>query len=89
MKKLLCAVAVAALVAGCCNGDGPAKSKHSGKSYYPIKICSIGDMTGESCVEYAAESYNRCCDGNLNVKTLDGHEYQFNENGWSVIITKK
>ena len=88
MKKLLCAVAVAALVAGC-GDEGPATSKHSGKKYYPVKVCSIGDVTGESCVEYAAESYSRCCDGNFTVKTLDGHEYQFNENGWAVIITKK
>lgn len=88
MKKLLCAAAVSALVAGC-SGEGPTTTKHSGKKYYPVKICSIGDMTGESCIEYAAESYSRCCDGNLNVRTLDGHEYQFNENGWAVIITKK
>ena len=88
MKKLFTIAAVAAFITGCCEGDGPAKSKHSGKSYYPIKVCSIGDMTGESCIEYAAESYSRH-NGNLNVKTLDGHEYQFNKNGWAVIITKK
>jgi hypothetical protein len=87
MKKLLCAVAVAALVAGCC-GEGPATSKHSGKKYYPVKVCSIGDVTGESCVEYAAENYCNC-DNKFRITTLDGHKYEFNEAGWSIIITKK
>ena len=87
MKKLLSAVAVAALVAGCC-GEGPATSKHSGKKYYPVKVCSIGDVTGESCVEYAAEKYCSC-DNNFTIKTLDGHKYSFNKAGWSIIITKK
>jgi len=87
MKKLLCAVAVAALVAGC-RGEGPATSKHSGKKYYPVKVCSIGDVTGESCVEYAAENYCNC-DNNFSITTLDGHKYEFNKTGWSIIITKK
>lgn len=87
MKKLLCAVAVAALVAGCC-GEGPTTSKHSGKKYYPVKVCSIGDVTGESCVEYAAENYCNC-DDNFSITTLDGHKYEFNKAGWSIIITKK
>jgi len=87
MKKLLCAVAVAALVAGCC-GEGPATSKHSGKKYYPVKVCSIGDVTGESCVEYAAESYS-LHDKLIYIATLDGHKYSFNTAGWSIIITKK
>lgn len=88
MKKLLCAVAVAALVAGC-RGEGPATSKHSGKKYYPIKVCSVGDMTGESCVDYAAEKYCSCGDGKFSITTLDGHEYEFNTAGFSIIITKK
>lgn len=87
MKKLLCAVAVAALVVGCCV-EGPANSKHSGKKYYPVKVCSIGDVTGESCVEYAAENYCNC-DDNLIIKTLDAHKYAFNKAGWSIIITQK
>lgn len=87
MKKLLCAAAVSALVAGCC-GEGTATSKHSGKKYYPVKVCSIGDATGESCVEYAAEYYCNC-DDNFSITTLDGHKYEFNKAGWSIILTKK
>lgn len=88
MKKLLCAAAVSALVAGCC-GEGPATSKHSGKKYYPVKVCSIGDVTGESCVEYAAEKYFNCDNNFFRITTLDGHKYEFNNAGWSIIITKK
>ena len=87
MKKLLCAAAVSALVAGCC-GEGPATSKHSGKKYYPVKVCSIGDATGESCVEYAAKNY-RHNKHLLTIETLDGHMYAFNYCGWSIILTKK
>ena len=87
MKKLLLAATVSALVAGCF-GEGPATSKHSGKKYYPVKVCSIGDMTGESCVEYKAENYCNC-DNSFNITTLDGHKYQFNKDGWAIILTKK
>ena len=88
MKQLFTIAAVAAFITGCCNGDGPAKSKHSGKSYYPIKVCSIGDMTGESCVEYAVKKYWK--KGRfITIETLDGHMYAFNYCGWSIIITEK
>jgi hypothetical protein len=86
--KFLLAIATATIVVGCC-GEGPATSKHSGKKYYPIKVCSVGDMTGESCVDYAAENYCLCGDGKLSITTLDGHEYAFNTAGWSIIITKR
>ena len=87
MKNILFAAFIATLVAGCC-GEGPATSKHSGKKYYPVKVCPIGDVTGESCVDYAAEKY---CDrgGEFGITTLDGHKYSFNKAGWSIIITKK
>ena len=85
--KFLLAIATAIIVVGCC-GEGPATSKHSGKKYYPVKVCSIGDVTGESCVEYAAEHYCNC-DDNFSITTLDGHKYEFNKAGWSIILTQK
>lgn len=88
MKNILFAASIATCVAGCC-GEGPATSKYSGKRYYPVKVCSIGDVTGESCVEYAAKHYEYCCNGQLDITTLDGHKYEFNPDGWSIIITKK
>lgn len=88
MKKLFTIAAVAAFITGCFNGEGPATSKHSGKKYYPVKVCSIGDATGESCVEYAAEYYCNC-DDDFSITTLDGHKYEFNKAGWSIILTKK
>ena len=87
MLKFLLAIATATIVVGCC-GEGPATSKLSGKKYYPVKVCSIGDVTGESCVEYEAENYCNC-DDNFIITTLDGHKYEFYKAGWSIIITKK
>ena len=87
MKKIILAASISALVAGCC-AEGPATSKHSGKRYYPVKVCSIGDVTGQSCVDYAAEKYCNC-DGEFRITTLDGHKYSFNNAGWSIIITQK
>lgn len=88
MKKILFTLAIAAFITGCCS-EGPATSKRSGEKYYPIKACSVGDMTGESCVEYAAKSYCHCESGYFDITTLDGHKYSFNTAGWSIIITKK
>ena len=88
MKKILLALAIAIFGSGCC-GEGPATSKHSGNRYYPIKICSVGDMTGESCVEYAAKHYNFPWKNIIRITTLDNHTYDLNINGWSIIITNK
>ena len=88
MKNILFAASIATLVAGC-RGEGPATSKHSGKRYYPVKVCSIGDVTGESCIDYAAEYYAFHSTGNLKIKTIDGHKYEFSTAGWSIIITEK
>lgn len=87
MKNILFAASIATLVAGCC-GEGPATSKHSGKRYYPVKACSIGDVTGESCVEYAAEYYF-ICDNDFSITTLDGHKYEFNNAGWAWVVTTR
>lgn len=86
MKKILLLLVAFCLIA-CC--DGPAKSRRTGEAYYPVKVCSIGDVTGESCVEYAAKSYCSECSGMFIITTLDGHKYSFNHEGWSIIVTKK
>lgn len=83
--KMLIALVFPVVLGGCVCG-GPAESKHTGERYYPVKVCSIGDLDGSSCVEYAAKSYNT--KGNdLLIRTLDGHTYRFNHAGWSWVIT--
>ena len=86
MSKLLTTAISLAFITGCC--DGPATSKHSGNKYYPVKVCSISDMTGESCIEYAAKHFEYS-ESVIKIKTLDDHEYLLNKNGWAVIITNK
>lgn len=85
--KMLIALAFAAVLSGCVC-EGPAESKRTGERYYPVKVCSIGDLDGSSCVEYAAKSYNPR--GNdLMIHTLDGHIYRFNNAGWAWVVTTR
>jgi len=83
MKMILFTIATV-IFAGCSNGP----ECKAGIRYYPVKVCSIVDVTGESCVEYAAENYCNC-DNNFRITTLEGHKYEFNKAGWSIILTKK
>lgn len=89
MKKLFLLLIIVLTFIGCnvCNG-GPAKTKRSGESYYPFKVCSIGDTDGSTCVTYAAKdmSWNS---STVYITTLDGHEYKFNYAGWSIVATYK
>lgn len=85
MKKLL-VILVAMILVGCC--EKPEESKRTGKKYFPIKICTIGDVSGESCVMYAATSYDWST-SYLMITTVDGHKYRFNNAGWAILITKK
>lgn len=85
MKKLLI-ILVAMILVCCC--EAPEESKRTGKKYFPIKICTIGDVSGESCVMYAATSYEWDT-GYLRIATVDGHKYRFNNAGWAILITKK
>jgi len=87
MKKLILIIAVLLLVGCKCQNGGPAQTR-GGTKYYPIKICSIGDMDGSSCVEYKAKDYDLTSDW-LYVTTLDDHEYVFNMHGWAIIRTRK
>lgn len=85
--KMLIALVLAVVLSGCVF-DGPAESKRTGERYYPVKVCSIGDLDGSSCVEYAAKSYNPS--GNdLMIHTLDGHTYRFNNAGWAWVVTAR
>ena len=85
--KMLIALAFATVLIGCIC-EGPAESKRTGERYYPVKVCSIGDLDGSSCVEYAAKSYEP--GGNdLMIRTLDGPTYRFNNAGWAWVVTPR
>jgi hypothetical protein len=88
MGKALCVLVILAFIVVGCVCEGPAKSRRSGEKYYPVKVCSIGDTDGSTCVEYAAKSYNPS--GNdLTIHTLDGHTYRFNNSGWAWVVTTR
>lgn len=85
MKALVILSIFVVLLAGCVC-EGPAESKRTGEKYYPVKVCTIGDTDGSSCVEYAAKSYDPS-HNDLMIRTLDGHTYRFNHAGWAWIVT--
>lgn len=88
MERVLCVLVILAFMVVGCECNGPAKSRRSGVKYYPVKVCSIGDLDGSSCVEYAAKSWDHR--GNdLMIRTLDGHTYRFNNAGWAWVVTTK
>lgn len=47
-------MAVSALLVACCPDDGTGRKK---ADYDIIKVCSLGDTDGSSCVQYAAKRW--------------------------------
>ena len=88
MERVLCVLVILAFIVVGCVCEGPAKSKRSGEKYYTVKVCSIGDTDGSTCVEYAAKSFNTKV-SDLLIHTLDGHTYRFNNAGWAWVVTTK
>lgn len=52
-----------------------------------IKVCSIGDQTGESCVEHAVDKYDIGTKF-LHIRTRGGERFAYNINGWSIMMIK-
>ncbi|MGN1322511.1 MAG: hypothetical protein ACI4VT_00670 [Bacilli bacterium] len=86
MKKILLLL-IAFWLFGCDEyGDKQIQTRNG--SYTPIKVCPIGCAQASSCVDYKAVSYT-FGSNTIRIKTLDGHRYMFNTNGWAFIITKE
>lgn len=89
MNKLaILALSMSLIGCECLCGEGPAKSKRTGERYYPVKVCSIGDTDGSTCVEYAAKSFDTR-GSDILINTLDGHTYRFNNAGWAWVVTTR
>ena len=74
-------------IIGCCHDDGTRKKK---ADYDIVKVCSIGDTDGTTCVQYAAKRWYTFSKGSfLTVETPDGNEYDFNTSGWAILIDEK
>ncbi len=86
MKKFLI-LAIAFMLFGCDECSDKQHVTRRGESYTPIKICAIGG-DGDTCVEYQAATYD-IGTTMITMKTLNGHRYAFNLQGWSIIITKE
>ena len=55
---------------------------------YMIKVCSIGDKDGESCVEHKVRAYEVGHEY-LHIRTRDNERYAYNKNGWAIMFYKK
>jgi len=86
MKKILLLLTAFCLF-GCDECDDK-QIKTANGSYTPIRICPIGCSEADACVEYKAVSYT-FGSNTLRIKTLDGHRYMFNTDGWAFMITKE
>lgn len=94
MKKILTLLAAALLLAACdhlCGQDHKhkySKKQRSAEQYWTVKVCSIVDKNGESCVEYEAK---KIIMDNTFTKfyDTDGDEIQYNNAGWAIVISKK
>lgn len=94
MKSILITLAASMILTSCgqlCQGDSGkkySKKRRSSEPYWPVKVCSHGDLTGESCISFRAKkisissAYTRIID-------LEGDEYQYNNAGWSMLISPK
>ena len=94
MKRIVTLLAFALLLGACdqlCGQDHEhkySKKRRSAEPYWPVKICSLGDQTGESCVEYKASKITM---GNTFIQfyDLDGGLLQYNNSGWAIIVSPK
>lgn len=86
MKKILLLL-IAFCLFGCdeCN-DKQIKTRNG--SYTPIKVCPIRCSENTACVDYKAVSYT-FGSNTVKIKTLDGHRYMFNIDGWAIMIIKE
>lgn len=80
-------IAIALLMACCPESSKGVPNKGD---YDIIKVCSIGDTDGTTCVQYAAKRRSTWGNGSfLEIKTPDGNTYDFNTAGWSILIVEK
>lgn len=86
MKKIILLLTAFCLFG--CDECGDKQVQTRNGSYTPIRICPIGCSEADACVEYQAVSYT-FGSTTLQMKTLDGHRYMFNLDGWAFMITKE
>lgn len=52
-----------------------------------VRVCAIGDKTGESCVEHSAYRYDVGTKF-FHIRTRDGERLAYNLDGWSIVLIK-
>lgn len=87
----LCSVALGFCLFGAMlSGCQPCEScqTQNGSDVYLIKVCSLGDKDGESCVEHKVLKYEVGTEY-LHIRTRDNERYAYNKNGWAIMFYKR
>lgn len=92
MKNKICNIGIAlgfclfgAMITGC----QPCETCQTNESdVYMIKVCSLGDKDGESCVEHKIRAYEVGTEY-LHIRTRDNERYAYNKNGWAIMFYKR
>lgn len=82
-KKLLLAVFAIPFIFWGCDCDACKVNE----DLPTIKVCSLGDQTGESCVEHAVDKYDIGTKF-IHIRTRGGERFAYNLNGWSIMMIK-
>ena len=95
MKNKIFAILIGLCIFGAMTGCQPCESSHTqscrtqnGSDVYMIKVCSLGDKDGESCVEHKVMKYEVGSEY-LHIRTRDNERYAYNKNGWAIMFYKR
>lgn len=83
--RVLFLILIFALMAGCVDCKKHKRHADAPKPDYIIKVCSLGDTDGSTCVNINAKDYYDAL-SHIIVETLDGELLRYNWAGWAIVI---
>ena len=83
--RILFLILIFALMSGCVACKKPKRHGDAPKPDYIIKVCSLGDTDGSTCVTIDAKDYANHTPY-IRIKTLDGELLRYNWAGWAIVI---
>lgn len=80
-------ILIFALLTGCVDCKKHKRHADAPKPNYIIKVCSLGDTDGSTCVNINAKDYS-IYTPYISIKTLDDEVLRYNWEGWAILIRK-
>jgi len=87
MKNKIFAILIGLCIFGAMTGCQPCEGCQE-NDVYLIKVCSLGDKDGESCVEHKVSKYVIGSEY-IHIRTRDNERYAYNKNGWAIMFYKR